>query len=109
MMHLFVDLQILSAEEELKGRNSMQGVIGRPPIPLQVDITNDTGSMTRLNTPRIGSDGLSTEVEGGEGDDVSNQNVHSRNLLRMNSTSPSPDSQHRKPVHNTVSPLLKEE
>nr|GLL22269.1 uncharacterized protein LOC109191158 [Ipomoea trifida] len=94
--------QILSAEEELKGRNSMQGVIGRPPIPLQVDITNDTGSMTRLNTPRIGSDGLSTEVEGGEGDDVSNQNVHSRNLLRMNSTSPSPDSQHRKPVHNTV-------
>nr|GMC74319.1 Sal-like protein [Ipomoea batatas] len=60
--------QILSAEEELKGRNSMQG----------------------------------TEVEGGEGDDVSNQNVHSRNLLRMNSTSPSPDSQHRKPVHNTV-------
>lgn len=92
--------QILSAEEAVKGKNSLQGIAGRPPVPLQVDVTNDTGSMTRRNTPRIGSDGHSADV-GGEGDDVSN-NLHSRNSLRMNSTSPSPDSQHRKSVHNTI-------
>ncbi|CAH9092460.1 unnamed protein product [Cuscuta europaea] len=99
--HSLVQLlkQILGAEEILKGRQSQGIMMGRPPIPLQVDITNDTGSMTRLGTPRVGSDGLSTEAEG-EGDDFSNPNMHSRNLLRMNSTSPSPDSQYRKPVHN---------
>ncbi|CAH9144072.1 unnamed protein product [Cuscuta epithymum] len=101
--HSLVQLlkQILGAEEVLKGRQSQGIMMGRPPIPLQVDITNDTGSMTRLGTPRVGSDGLSTEAEG-EGDDFSNPNMHSRNLLRMNSTSPSPDSQYRKPVHNKV-------
>ncbi|KAK4394576.1 hypothetical protein Sango_1611900 [Sesamum angolense] len=42
--------QILNAEEQLKRQNSMQGTSGRPPLPLQVDTTTDSGSMTRLNT-----------------------------------------------------------
>ncbi|KAL8042136.1 hypothetical protein ABFX02_09G031600 [Erythranthe guttata] len=96
--------QILKAEEQLKRQNSTQGISGRPPLPLQVDTTNDSGSMTRINTPRVGSDGNpSGETEGGgEADDVSNHNMHSRNLPRMSSTSPSSDSQQRKPASNMV-------
>ncbi|KAI4329584.1 hypothetical protein MLD38_027955 [Melastoma candidum] len=45
--------QILNAEEELKRRSSMQS---RPPPPLQVDVGNESGSMNRQATPRIGSD-----------------------------------------------------
>ncbi|KAM3374671.1 hypothetical protein P3S68_013385 [Capsicum galapagoense] len=96
--------QILNAEEELK-RRSMQGVAIRPSLPLHVDTTNDTGSMTKLNTPRMGSDGNPIgEVDGDGGDDASNQNTLSRNLLRTSSTSPSSDSQLRKTPYN-VGPL----
>ncbi|KAF3655726.1 putative beta-1,3-galactosyltransferase 19-like [Capsicum annuum] len=92
--------QILNAEEELK-RRSMQGVAIRPSLPLRVDTTNDTGSMTKLNTPRMGSDGNPIgEVDGDGGDDASNQNTLSRNLLRTSSTSPSSDSQLRKTPYN---------
>ncbi|WMV35377.1 hypothetical protein MTR67_028762 [Solanum verrucosum] len=94
--------QILNAEEELK-RRSMQGMAVRPSLPLQVDTTNDTGSITKLNTPRMGSDGNPIgEVDGDGGDDASNQNTLSRNLLRMSSTSPSSDSQLRKTPYNVV-------
>ncbi|GMP33572.1 hypothetical protein CsSME_00006834 [Camellia sinensis var. sinensis] len=95
--------QILNAEEELKRRNSTQGIGIRPCIPLQVDATNDSGSMTRLATPRTGSEGnLGGDMEGGEADDVSNHNMHSRHLLRMSSTSPSSDSPHRRPAFSVV-------
>uniref|UniRef100_A0A1S3Y802 Uncharacterized protein n=1 Tax=Nicotiana tabacum TaxID=4097 RepID=A0A1S3Y802_TOBAC len=94
--------QILNAEEELK-RRSMQGMAVRSSLPLQVDTTNDSGSMTRLNTPRMGSDGnLIGEMDGEGGDDASNQNMLSRNLLRMSSTSPSSESQLRKTPYNVV-------
>ncbi|XAR65431.1 hypothetical protein NMG60_11009560 [Bertholletia excelsa] len=90
--------QILNAEEELKRRNSMQGT-GRPSIPLQVDtVTNDSGSMTRLATPRMSAEGnLNGDMEGGEAEDVINQHMHSRHLLRTSSTSPSSDSPNRRP------------
>ncbi|KAL0318345.1 UNVERIFIED_CONTAM: hypothetical protein Sangu_1990700 [Sesamum angustifolium] len=95
-------VEILNAEEQLKRQNSMQGTSGRPPLPLQVDTTTDSGSMTRLNTPRMGSDGNPCgDMEGGEGDDVSNHNMQSR-LPRMSSTSPSSDSQQRKPAANVI-------
>lgn len=94
--------QILNAEEELK-RRSIQAMAVRSSLPLQVDTTNDTGSMTKLNTPRMGSDGNPIgEMDGDGGDDASNQNTLSRNLLRMNSTSPSSDSQLRKTPYNVV-------
>lgn len=97
--------QILNAEEELKKR-SMQGMAVRPSLPLQVDTTNDTGSMTKLNTPRMASDGNPIgEVDGDGGDDASNQNTLSRNLLRMSSSSPSSDSQLRKTPYNVVTAL----
>lgn len=94
--------QILNAEEELKRRN-VQGVAVRSSLPLHVDTTNDSGSMTKLNTPRMGSDGNPIgEVDGDGGDDASNQNTISRNLLRTSSTSPSSDSQPRKTPYNVV-------
>ncbi|XP_021733734.1 stress response protein NST1-like [Chenopodium quinoa] len=83
--------QILNAEEELKRRSSMQA--SRPPLPLQVDVSNDSGSMTRHATPRTGSEAnLNVDMEGGEGDDAVNNNPQSRQLLRMSSTSPSAES-----------------
>lgn len=86
--------QILNAEEELKKRSSMQGVTARPSVSLHVDVTNDSGSMTRHLTPRMGSDGfLRGDGEGGEAD---------RNLLRMSSVSPSSDSPHKRPFHSAV-------
>ncbi|KAG8379081.1 hypothetical protein BUALT_Bualt07G0051100 [Buddleja alternifolia] len=95
--------QILNAEEQLKRQNSTQGTSGRPPLPLQVDVTTDSGSVTRVNTPRLGSDGNPcADTDGGEADDVSNHITHSRHLPRMSSTSPSSDSQQRKPASNMV-------
>lgn len=95
--------QILSAEEHLKRQNSGQGMPSRPPLPLQVDTTTDSGSMIRVNTPRTGKEGNPCgDMEGGEADDVSNHNTHSRHLVRTSSSSPSSDSQQRKPVSNTV-------
>ncbi|KAG6403980.1 hypothetical protein SASPL_136214 [Salvia splendens] len=95
--------QILSAEEHLKRQNCAQGMPSRPPLPLQVDNTTDSGSMIKVNTPRIGKDvNHCGELEGGEADGVSNHNVHSRHLVRTSSSSPCSDSQQRKPVSNTV-------
>ncbi|KAB2633443.1 hypothetical protein D8674_029690 [Pyrus ussuriensis x Pyrus communis] len=90
--------QILNAEEELKRRNCMQGVVVRPSVSLQVDVTNDSGSMTRHAAARLGSE-ANLEMEGVEGDELSNHNFHSRHMLRMNSTSPSSESPLRRPAH----------
>ncbi|PWA91388.1 hypothetical protein CTI12_AA090980 [Artemisia annua] len=43
--------QILNAEEELWRRSNVQGITGRPIISLQVDVTNDSGLMSRDVTP----------------------------------------------------------
>lgn len=98
--------QILKAEEEFKQRNSMQGSSSRPSVPLQVDVTNDSGSVTRHMAPRMSSEAnLGGDMEGGEADDVLNHNMHSRHLLRMSSTSPSSESPLRRPAyfqHNVV-------
>lgn len=98
--------QILNVEEELKRRNSMQGMGIRPSVPFQVDVANDSGSMSRHNTPRMGSEGnLGGDMDGGETEDVSNPSNHSRQIHRMSSTSPSSESPLRKPPyiqHNVV-------
>ncbi|KAF5459809.1 hypothetical protein F2P56_019725, partial [Juglans regia] len=99
--------QILNAEEELKRRNSMQGMTIRPSVPLQVDAANDTGSLTRQPTPRTGSEtNLGGDMEGGEADDPLNHNTHPRHTFRMSSMSPSSESPLRRPAsnqHNMVS------
>ncbi|XP_073269112.1 uncharacterized protein [Primulina huaijiensis] len=98
--------QILTAEEQLKRQNSMQGTSGRPPLPLQVDTTTDTGSMSRVNTPKMVSDRIPCgDLDGGESDDVLNHNIHPRHVPRMSSTSPSSDCQQRKPPPNVQVPL----
>lgn len=104
LYHLVIfDLQILSAEEQLKRQNSSQGNPCRPPLPLHVDTATDSGSMTRINTPRMGSDGNPCgEADGGAADDGSNHNLQSRQLPRLSSTSPSADSQQRKSAANMV-------
>ncbi|CAA0826790.1 Unknown protein [Striga hermonthica] len=95
--------QILNAEEQLKRQNCTQGISGLPPS--QVDTSTDSGSMTKVNTPKIGPDGIPCgNVEGGEPDDVSNHNATSRHLPRTSSTSPSSGSQQRKP-NSTMAPL----
>ncbi|EOY20285.1 hypothetical protein QUC31_007372 [Theobroma cacao] len=98
--------QILNAEEELKRRNSPPGMAIRPAVPLQVETMNDSGSITRIVTPRMGSEAnLAGENEVGEADDVSNANVHNRHVFRMSSTSPSSESPLRRPTyiqHNVV-------
>ncbi|KAJ8753512.1 hypothetical protein K2173_022753 [Erythroxylum novogranatense] len=98
--------QILNAEEELKRRHSMQGMVNRPSVPFQLDVTNDSGSIIRQVTPRMGSEAnLGGDIEGGETEDISNPNVHSRHIHRMSSTSPSSESPHRRPPyfqHNVV-------
>uniref|UniRef100_A0A7C9AMC1 Uncharacterized protein n=1 Tax=Opuntia streptacantha TaxID=393608 RepID=A0A7C9AMC1_OPUST len=90
--------QILTAEEELKRRSNLQA--GRPPLPLQADASNDSGSMTRHATPRAGSEAnVIVDMEGGEGDDALNPNPQGRQLLRVNSTSPSAESALRRPPY----------
>ena len=89
----------------MKRRNSTQGTAIRPSVPLQVETTNDSGSMTRLVTPRMGSEANLTGENGGEADDVSNLNIHSRHVFHMSSTSPSSESPLRRPTyiqHNVV-------
>lgn len=99
--------QILHAEEELKRRINMHGIAVRPSAPLQADATNDSVSMTRHVALRMGSEpNLSGDVEGAETDALSNQNFHSRQIFRMNSTSPSSESPIRRPPfiqHNVAS------
>lgn len=93
--------QILNAEEELKRRNSTQGMTIRPSVPLQVDGANDTGSLTRQPTPRTGSEiNLGGDMEGGEADDPLNHNTHPRHTFRMSSMSPSSESPLRRPASN---------
>ncbi|KAK1427166.1 hypothetical protein QVD17_15849 [Tagetes erecta] len=92
--------QILNAEEELRRRSSVHGIIGRPSVSLQVDVTNDSGSMSRHVTPRPGSEGADVGVA--DADDVSNHNMHSRNMTRMSSMSPSSDSLPRRGPFNMV-------
>ncbi|KAL6175581.1 hypothetical protein ACLB2K_052220 [Fragaria x ananassa] len=92
--------QILNAEEELKRRSSAQGIVVRPTVSLQVDVTNDSGSMNRQVTPRLGSEAnMSGDMEGVEGDELSNHNIHPRHMHRMNSTSPSSESPLRRPAY----------
>ncbi|CAL1406379.1 unnamed protein product [Linum trigynum] len=98
--------QLLNAEDELKRRSTVQTMTTRPSGPLQVDVTNDSGSMIRQVTPRMGSEAnLGADMEEAETEDVSNQNVHSRNLQRMSSTSPCSESPLRRPTHNAVPPF----
>ncbi|KAE8658290.1 hypothetical protein F3Y22_tig00116971pilonHSYRG00054 [Hibiscus syriacus] len=92
--------QILNAEEELKRRNSTQGTANCPAVPLQVETATDSGSMTRIVTPQIGSDAnVAGENEGVEADDVSNPIILSRHVFRMSSTSPSSESPLRRPTY----------
>ncbi|KAI7754277.1 hypothetical protein M8C21_001145 [Ambrosia artemisiifolia] len=92
--------QILNAEEELRRRSNVQGITGRPSVSLQVDVTNDSGSMSRHVTPRPGSEGA--DMGGADADDVSNHNMHSRNMTRMSSMSPSSDSLPRRAPFSMV-------
>ncbi|WOG99533.1 hypothetical protein DCAR_0518886 [Daucus carota subsp. sativus] len=94
--------QILNAEEQLKRRSSEQGMATQAQVSLQVDVTFDSGSMSRHPTPRIGSDGILRDGEGREAYDASNHNIHPRNYLRMSSVSPSSDSPHRRPFHSAA-------
>lgn len=95
--------QILNTEEELKRRNSTQDMGLRQAIPLQVDVTNDLGSLSRLTTPRLNSDGnLATDGERGEADETSHHNPLSRHLVQTSSISPSSDSLHRRPAFSVV-------
>lgn len=81
----------------------MQGTGIRPSVPLQGDATNDSGSLTRIATPRMNSEGnLGGDMEGAEADDASNHTIHSRHLLQMSSISPHSDSPHRRPVFSAV-------
>ncbi|CAK9330161.1 unnamed protein product [Citrullus colocynthis] len=92
--------QILHVEEELKRRSSVQGTAIRPSAPLQVDASADTGSMTRQLAPRVGTEvNASGDTEGGEADDLLNQNVLARQMLRNSSMSPSSESPLRRPAH----------
>lgn len=98
--------QILNAEEELKRRGT-QGMVARPSGPLHVDVMNDSGSMTRLNTPRMGCEAhFGGDMEGGEADDASNHIMPSRPMLRMSSVSPSPESPLRRPALSQHIPVL---
>ncbi|KAL9434321.1 hypothetical protein AB3S75_029037 [Citrus x aurantiifolia] len=98
--------QLLNAEEELKRSNCTQGMVIRPTGPLQVDVTSESGLMARQTTPRTGSEAnLVGDTEGAEAEDASNQNAHSRHMLRMSSMSPSSESPIRRPTilqHNVV-------
>lgn len=83
----------MNAEEELKRQNNRQGIALRPSTPFQGDGGNDTGSLTRHITVRIGSEvNLGGDMEGSETDDLSNHNIHSRSMHRMSSMSPSSES-----------------
>ncbi|XP_050223770.1 uncharacterized protein LOC126673605 [Mercurialis annua] len=106
--------QILNVEEELKRRNNVQGTATSVPPPIQVEVTNDSGSMSRQATPRMSSEANvgGDLMEGGEPEDVLNQNHHnntnnnsnhhSRHLKRMSSTSPSSESPLRKASFNVL-------
>ncbi|CAN6555576.1 unnamed protein product [Malus baccata var. baccata] len=76
--------QILNAEEQLKRRN--------------FDVTNDSGSMTRHAAARLGSE-VNLEMEGVEGNELSNHNFHSHHVFQMNNISPSSESPLRRPAH----------
>ncbi|KAG6401709.1 hypothetical protein SASPL_138573 [Salvia splendens] len=105
--HSLVQVLKQCRRAHLKRQNCAQGTPSRPPLPLQVDNTTDSGSMIKVNTPRTGKDvSHCGELEGGEADDVSNHNVHSRHLVRTSSSSPCTDSQQRKPVPHSYRTTL---
>lgn len=79
--------QILSVEEELKRRSSMQPT--RPSVPIQVDISNDSGSMPRVTTPKMAS----------EANAVSNHDLQPRQFPRISSISPSAESALKRPSY----------
>ncbi|KAI9117607.1 hypothetical protein K1719_011773 [Acacia pycnantha] len=90
--------QILNVEEELKRRTSVQGIALRSSVPFQADGTNETGSLARHMTPRVGSEAnLGGDVEGSETDDPTNHNMLSRNVHWMSSRSPSESPLRRTP------------
>ncbi|XP_023516400.1 uncharacterized protein LOC111780276 isoform X2 [Cucurbita pepo subsp. pepo] len=93
--------QIFHVEEEVKRRRSLQGTeIRASAPPLQLDASADTGSMTRPLAPRVATEvNANGDTEGGEADDLLNQNVLSRQMLRNCSTSPSSESPLRRPAH----------
>ncbi|XP_022988392.1 uncharacterized protein LOC111485647 isoform X2 [Cucurbita maxima] len=76
--------QIFHVEEEVKRRRSLQGTeIRASAPPLQVDASADTGSMTRPLAPRVATEvNANGDTEGGEADDLLNQNVPSESPLR---------------------------
>ncbi|XP_065876819.1 uncharacterized protein [Euphorbia lathyris] len=98
--------QILNVEEELKRHNNSQGMANRSPVSPQVDMSNDSGSMSRHPTPRIGSEPhIGVDMEGRENEDVSNHNNYPRLIHQTSSTSPSSESPLRRPPyiqHNMV-------
>ncbi|KAK4257133.1 hypothetical protein QN277_006762 [Acacia crassicarpa] len=90
--------QILNVEEELKRRTSVQGIALRSSVPFQSDGTNETGSLARHMTPRVGSEAnLGGDVEGSETDDPTNHNMLSRNVHWRSSRSPSESPLRRTP------------
>ncbi|KAG7023169.1 hypothetical protein SDJN02_14194 [Cucurbita argyrosperma subsp. argyrosperma] len=93
--------QIFHVEEEVKRRRSLQGTeIRASAPPLQADASADTGSMTRPLSPRVATEvNANGDTEGGEADDLLNQNVLSRQMVRNCSTSPSSESPLRRPAH----------
>eukprot|EP00268_Persea_americana_P065383 TRINITY_DN871_c0_g1_i2.p1 TRINITY_DN871_c0_g1~~TRINITY_DN871_c0_g1_i2.p1 ORF type:complete len:380 (+),score=66.19 TRINITY_DN871_c0_g1_i2:61-1140(+) len=93
--------QILNAEEEIKKRNTLQMPGVRPPFPLQMEGTMETGSVTKHTVPRISSEvNINGDLEG-ESEDVSNHNAHARHFHHMHSTSPSAASPLRRPIHGS--------
>ncbi|KVH98892.1 hypothetical protein Ccrd_022887 [Cynara cardunculus var. scolymus] len=79
-------LQILNARKHNLVQVLKQGSTGRPLMPLQVDVGNDNGSMSRHVTPQPVSEGnCNGDTEGADADDGPNQNLRSRSLPRMSS------------------------
>lgn len=97
--------QILNAEEELKRQSNVQ--TSCPHIPLQVNLSKNSGSMMRHTTHRTGPDAnFTVNMEEREGDDVLNHGQWSRQLLPMNSMSPYAESALKRlpyPQHNLAS------
>ncbi|KAJ8452378.1 hypothetical protein Cgig2_006183 [Carnegiea gigantea] len=85
------DEAILNAEEELKRQSNVQ--TSCPHLPLQVNLSKNSGSMMRHATHRRGPDvNFTVNMEEREGDDVLNHGQWSRQLIPMNSMSPSAES-----------------
>ncbi len=85
----------------------MQGMAIRPSVSLQGDGANDTGSLTRHNTPRMGSEAnLGGDMDGAEADDPLNHNINPRQTLQTSSMSQSSESPLRRPAYNQHSMVM---